>query len=68
MDEALWECFGGVEKVRALGANGVAKGSTTGFVWFEVKGGMVRAKVVSMVVLRLSCEGWGEVSLEERSM
>ena len=49
--------FGVVEKVRALGANGVTKGSIIGFVWFEVKGGMVRTKVVSMVVLGLSCEG-----------
>ncbi|GJT26628.1 hypothetical protein Tco_0906903 [Tanacetum coccineum] len=41
--------FGGVEKIRALGANGIARGSTIEFVWIEVKGGMVRAKVVSMV-------------------
>ncbi|GJS12654.1 hypothetical protein Tco_0407126 [Tanacetum coccineum] len=33
--------FGGVEKVRALRANRVAKGSTIGVVWFEVGGGMV---------------------------
>ncbi|GJU53545.1 hypothetical protein Tco_1227259 [Tanacetum coccineum] len=38
-----------VEKIRALGANGIARGSTIEFVWIEVKGGMVRAKVVSMV-------------------
>ena len=49
--------FGRVEKTRALGATGVAKGSTIGFVWFVVDGGMVRTKVVSMVVLGLSCEG-----------
>ncbi|GKC89312.1 hypothetical protein Tco_1149961 [Tanacetum coccineum] len=47
--------FGGVEKVRALGANRVIKGSTIGAVWFEVSGGMVGAKVVLMVVLGLSC-------------
>ncbi|GJT69338.1 hypothetical protein Tco_1028624 [Tanacetum coccineum] len=57
--------FRGVEKVRALGANGVAKGSTIGIVWFEVGGGMVSAKVVSMVVLGLSCECLGEDSLED---
>ncbi|GJU00133.1 hypothetical protein Tco_1110471 [Tanacetum coccineum] len=37
--------FRGVQKVRALGANGVVKGSTIGVVWFEVSGGMVSAKV-----------------------
>nr|GEX55675.1 hypothetical protein [Tanacetum cinerariifolium] len=58
--------FGGVEKVRALGANGVARGSTICVVWFEVGGGMVSAKVVSMVVLGLSCECIDEVSLEDR--
>ncbi|GJV96966.1 hypothetical protein Tco_1548543 [Tanacetum coccineum] len=58
--------FGGVEKVRALGANGVVKGSTIGAVWFEVSGGMVSAKVVLMVVLGLSCECLGEFSLEDR--
>ncbi|GKE14395.1 hypothetical protein Tco_1421972 [Tanacetum coccineum] len=57
--------FGGVEKVRALGANGVPRGSTIGVVWFEVGGGMVSAKVVSMVVLGLSYECMGEVSLED---
>ncbi|GKD95268.1 hypothetical protein Tco_1375105 [Tanacetum coccineum] len=46
---SLLELFGGVEKIRALGANGIARGSTIEFVWIEVKGGMVRAKVVSMV-------------------
>ncbi|GJT95467.1 hypothetical protein Tco_1090985 [Tanacetum coccineum] len=58
--------FGGVEKVRALGANGVVKGSTIGAVWFEVSGGMVSAKVVLMVVLGLSYECLGEFSLEDR--
>ncbi|GJV19831.1 hypothetical protein Tco_1368851 [Tanacetum coccineum] len=58
--------FGGVEKVRALGANGVVKGSTIGAIWFEVSGGMVSAKVVLMVVLGLSCECLGEFSLEDR--
>ncbi|GJR14478.1 hypothetical protein Tco_0797130 [Tanacetum coccineum] len=58
--------FGGVEKVRALGANGVVKGSTIGVVWFEVSSGMVSAKVVLMVVLGLSCEYLGEFSLEDR--
>ncbi|GJW99087.1 hypothetical protein Tco_0180895, partial [Tanacetum coccineum] len=55
-----------LEKVRALGANGVVKGSTIGVVWFEVSGGMVSAKVVLMVVLGLSCECLGEFSLEDR--
>ncbi|GJX88526.1 retrovirus-related pol polyprotein from transposon TNT 1-94 [Tanacetum coccineum] len=57
--------FRGVEKARALGANGVAKGSSIGAIWFEVGGGMVCAKVVSMVVLGLSCECLGEFSLED---
>ncbi|GJY71266.1 hypothetical protein Tco_0474969 [Tanacetum coccineum] len=58
--------FGGVEKVWALGANGVVRGSTIGVIWLKVGGGMVSAKVVSMVVLGLSCECLGEVSLEDR--
>ncbi|GJR18057.1 hypothetical protein Tco_0966584 [Tanacetum coccineum] len=57
-----------LEKVRALGANGVVKGSTIGAVWFEVSGDMVSAKVVLMVVLGLGSECLGEFSLEDRSM
>ncbi|GJU09496.1 zf-CCHC domain-containing protein [Tanacetum coccineum] len=41
--------FGGVEKVRALGANGVAKGSALG-VWFEVGGGMVVEESIGLRV------------------
>ncbi|GJZ39776.1 hypothetical protein Tco_0586339 [Tanacetum coccineum] len=41
-----------VEKVKALGANGDMSGSRVGVVWMEVGGGIVRAKVVSRVVLR----------------
>ncbi|GKB95744.1 hypothetical protein Tco_0981881 [Tanacetum coccineum] len=39
------------EKVRALGANGVMSGSRVGVVWMEVGGGIVRARVVSRVVV-----------------
>ncbi|GJT77346.1 hypothetical protein Tco_1044071 [Tanacetum coccineum] len=53
---SLYEGLRGVEKVRALGANGVIKGSTIGAVWFEVSGGIVSAKVVLMVVLGFSYE------------
>ncbi|GJT61252.1 hypothetical protein Tco_1004785 [Tanacetum coccineum] len=74
----------GVEKVKALGANGVMSGSRVGVVWMEVGGGIVRARVVSRVVLGLVMKavlvmlrGWeafvrwfwmGELSLEEMSM
>ncbi|GJY73758.1 hypothetical protein Tco_0478189 [Tanacetum coccineum] len=60
--------FGGVEKVRALGANRVARGSTIGAVWFEVSGGMVSAKVVSMLPTGSFSTSWfggGESDEEE---
>ncbi|GJT61254.1 hypothetical protein Tco_1004787 [Tanacetum coccineum] len=76
--------LGGVDKVKALGANGVMSGSRVGVVWMEVGGGIVRARVVSRVVLGLVMKavlvmlrGWeafvrwfwmGELSLEEMSM
>ncbi|GKC11382.1 hypothetical protein Tco_1008164 [Tanacetum coccineum] len=41
--------FGGVEKVRALRANGVTKGSTLG-VWFEVGGGMVAKEALEQAL------------------
>ncbi|GKF15529.1 hypothetical protein Tco_0056991, partial [Tanacetum coccineum] len=40
-------------KVKALGANGVMSSSRVGVVWMEVDGGIVRARVVSRVVLGL---------------
>ncbi|GJZ78347.1 hypothetical protein Tco_0643019 [Tanacetum coccineum] len=43
--------FGGVEKVRALGVNGVMSGSRVRVVWMEVGGGVVSARVVLRVVL-----------------
>nr|GFB62356.1 hypothetical protein [Tanacetum cinerariifolium] len=46
-----------VEKVKALGANGDMSGSIVGVVWMEVRGGTVRARVVSRVVLRLVVMG-----------
>nr|GEV53853.1 hypothetical protein [Tanacetum cinerariifolium] len=45
--------LGGVEKVKALGANGVICGSRVRVVWMEVGGGVVSARVVSRVVLGL---------------
>ncbi|GJX06922.1 hypothetical protein Tco_0194854 [Tanacetum coccineum] len=45
--------IGLVEKVKALGANGVMSGSRVGVVWMEVGGGIIRM---------------GELSLEEMSM
>ncbi|GJY92437.1 DEAD-box ATP-dependent RNA helicase 6-like protein, partial [Tanacetum coccineum] len=76
--------LGGVDKVKALGANGVMSSSRVGVVWMEVDGGIVRARVVSRVVLGLVMKvvlvvlrGWevfvrwfwmGELSLEEVSM
>ncbi|GJT48217.1 zinc finger BED domain-containing protein RICESLEEPER 2-like protein [Tanacetum coccineum] len=73
-----------VEKVKALGANGDMSGSRVGVVWIEVGGGIVRARVVSRVVLGLLMKvmllvlrGWevfvrwfwiGELSLEKMSM
>ncbi|GJX62560.1 hypothetical protein Tco_0295460 [Tanacetum coccineum] len=45
--------FGGVGKVKALGANGDMSGSRVGVVWMEVGSGIMRARVVSRVVLGL---------------
>ncbi|GKA29012.1 hypothetical protein Tco_0715257 [Tanacetum coccineum] len=75
-----WE----IEKVKDLGANGEMSGSRVKVVWMEVGGGIVRARVVSRVVLGLVMKvvlmvlsGWevlvrwfwmGELSLEEMSM
>ncbi|GJV45843.1 hypothetical protein Tco_1430379 [Tanacetum coccineum] len=59
--------FGGVEKVRALRVNGVAEGSTIGVVWFKIYGGMMRARVVSMVVLGLSFEEQALVAMDFES-
>ncbi|GJW56854.1 hypothetical protein Tco_0103585 [Tanacetum coccineum] len=52
--------FGGVVKTRALGAKGDAKGSTM----FDIGGGIVSARVVS--IMAWCC--CGEASLEVRSM
>ncbi|GKC44110.1 hypothetical protein Tco_1061832 [Tanacetum coccineum] len=76
--------LGDVEKVKALGANGVMSGSRVRVVWMEVGGGIIRARVVSRVVLGLVMKvmlvvlrGWevfvrwfwmGELLLEEMSM
>ncbi|GKD30276.1 hypothetical protein Tco_1241054 [Tanacetum coccineum] len=73
-----------VEKVKALGANGLMSGSRVRVVWIEVGGGVVSARVVLRVVLGLvinavlvMLRGWeafvrwfwmGELSLEEISM
>nr|GEX71103.1 hypothetical protein [Tanacetum cinerariifolium] len=83
MDEVLMENLV-VEKVKALGANGVMSGSRVRVVFIEVGGGVVSARVVSRVVLGLVLKvvlvmlrGWeafvrwywiGELSLEENSM
>ncbi|GJT90255.1 hypothetical protein Tco_1079100 [Tanacetum coccineum] len=45
--------LGGVEKFKALRDNGVMSGSRVEVVWMEVGSGIVRAKVVSRVVLGL---------------
>ncbi|GJU33064.1 hypothetical protein Tco_1176653 [Tanacetum coccineum] len=63
--------FGGVEKVRALGANGVAEGSTLGVVWFEVGGDMMSAKVVVEEALEQALclfEFWGFSSFNGRKL
>ncbi|GJY70286.1 hypothetical protein Tco_0473989 [Tanacetum coccineum] len=78
------EELGRVEKVKALGANGVMSGSRVRVVWIEVGGGVVSARVVSRVVLGLVMKvvlvmlrGWeafvrwfwmGELSLEDISI
>ncbi|GJT52611.1 hypothetical protein Tco_0978768 [Tanacetum coccineum] len=49
--ESWFKVYGDVEKVRALGANGVMSGSKVRVVWMEVGGGVVSAIVVSRVVL-----------------
>ncbi|GJY97329.1 hypothetical protein Tco_0514239 [Tanacetum coccineum] len=49
--------FGGVEKVRALGANGVAKGSTLG-VWFEVGSGMVVEEALEQALCLFEFRGF----------
>ncbi|GJV69416.1 hypothetical protein Tco_1484925 [Tanacetum coccineum] len=71
-----WE----IEKVKALGANGVMSGSRVGVVWMEVGGEIVRARVVSRVAVKVMwmvLRGWevferwfwmGELSLEEMSI
>nr|GEU71177.1 hypothetical protein [Tanacetum cinerariifolium] len=41
------------KKVKALGANGDLSGSRVGVVWMEVGGGIVRARVVSRVVVKV---------------
>nr|GEW27388.1 hypothetical protein [Tanacetum cinerariifolium] len=65
------------EKVNALGANDVMSGSRVRIVWIEVGGGIVRAMVVSRVVVKVVLIGWevferwfwmGELSLEDMSM
>ncbi|GJZ34046.1 hypothetical protein Tco_0579482 [Tanacetum coccineum] len=72
-----------VEKVKDLGANGDMSGSRIRVVWMEVGGQIVRARVVSRVMLGLVMKvvlmvlsGWkvlvrwfwmGELSLEEMS-
>ncbi|GKB52140.1 hypothetical protein Tco_0902893 [Tanacetum coccineum] len=43
--------LGKVEKVKALGANGVMSGSRLRVVWMEVGGGIMKARVVSRVML-----------------
>nr|GEV75771.1 hypothetical protein [Tanacetum cinerariifolium] len=45
--------LGGVEKVKPLGANGDLNGSRVGVVWMEVGGGIMRARVVSRVVVKV---------------
>ncbi|GKC07135.1 hypothetical protein Tco_0998745 [Tanacetum coccineum] len=66
-----------VEKVKALGANRVMSESRVRVVWMEVGGGVVRARVVSSVVVKFVLIGWelferwfwmGELSLEDMSM
>ncbi|GJS71013.1 hypothetical protein Tco_0703854 [Tanacetum coccineum] len=55
-----------VEKVRALGANGVAKGSTLGVVWFEVGGGMVVEEALEQALCLF--EFWGFSSFNGRKL
>ncbi|GJR92031.1 hypothetical protein Tco_0216042 [Tanacetum coccineum] len=69
-----------VEKVKVLGANGVMSSSRVRVVWMEVGGGIMRARVVSRVVVKVvlmvlsGCvvfKRWfwiGDLSLEETSM
>ncbi|GJV54767.1 putative reverse transcriptase domain-containing protein [Tanacetum coccineum] len=47
-----------LEKVKALGANGVMSGSRVRVVWMEFSGGVVRARVVSSVVVKVVLIGW----------
>ncbi|GJU71133.1 hypothetical protein Tco_1262538 [Tanacetum coccineum] len=51
-----WE----IKKVKALGANGVMSGSIVRVVWMEVGGGVMRARVVSSVVVKVVLIGWEE--------
>ncbi|GJX17461.1 hypothetical protein Tco_0218293 [Tanacetum coccineum] len=69
--------LGRVEKIKALGANGVMSGSRLRVIWMEVGGGVMRARVVSSVVVKVVLIGWevferwfwmGELSLEDMSM
>ncbi|GKC21288.1 hypothetical protein Tco_1023438 [Tanacetum coccineum] len=54
--------LGGVEKVKALGANGDVSGSRVRVVWMEVGGEIIRERVVSRVVvglvMRVVLKGW----------
>ncbi|GJX03501.1 hypothetical protein Tco_0189417 [Tanacetum coccineum] len=52
------EVDSGVEKVKALGDNGVMSGSRVRIVWMEVGGGVVRARVVSRVVVKVMLIGF----------
>ncbi|GKA36343.1 hypothetical protein Tco_0722834 [Tanacetum coccineum] len=45
--------LGGVEKVKALSANGDVSGYKVGVVWMEVGGGIARSRVVSRVVVKV---------------
>ncbi|GJS40632.1 hypothetical protein Tco_0565675 [Tanacetum coccineum] len=60
-DEVPW-WLGGVEKVKALGANGDVSGSRVRVVWMEVGGEIIRERVVSRVVvglvMRVVLKGW----------
>ncbi|GKC15200.1 hypothetical protein Tco_1011982 [Tanacetum coccineum] len=56
----------GVEKIKSLGANSVMSGSRLRVIWMEVGGGVVRARVVSSVVVKVVLIGFWveELALE----
>ncbi|GKF21687.1 hypothetical protein Tco_0070325, partial [Tanacetum coccineum] len=60
-----WESWFKVHeyKVKALGANGNMSGSRVGVIWMEVGGRIIRARVLSRVVLGLVVMGLSDCEL-----